>query len=387
MAQKTPWELEFAKRVLAEIRDLDFAHVRRQTPFRDFEGRTRYIDFTISEGEHVRLAIEVDGFDKCNRGSGMSRAEFEDWLTRQNAMQYHGWRLCRIPCSVVKHDPERCIQEIELLLKAERAPTSGKASPGVTTAALGVAEKRRAMQQETLRSNSATARLDKLRSEYEIARTKLEVLTLTALEQEKLLNWSSAREKELSALKSQLAQERKIRHEVDTENKEMKSMQLTLAIVVSVIVAGMAGLVYMLQSNKLPAEHKTFRSPFHSAPHSRRKATILHNELPSNPPVPTLDWSTAREYVGKKVVIKGKVRMTNYSTKSQGRPTFLNIGNGYPVKSRLDVIIWGNDLHNWNEPPVHLYFGKTIVISGIVKIYNGIPRIEVSTPEQIKILD
>ena len=91
--KNSPYERLFAEQVLGKLSGLDFASIQTQTPFVDSEGKDRRIDFTVQEGEHVRLALEVDGYDKRQRGSGMTRGEFRDWLQREQEIVRRGWRL------------------------------------------------------------------------------------------------------------------------------------------------------------------------------------------------------------------------------------------------------------------------------------------------------
>src|SRR5690606_34228481 len=77
----------------------------------------------IVEGERVRIAIEVDGWDKAGRGQGMNKREMDDYLLRQNALSQQGWTVLRFLNSRVERDPRSCIQEIErtVLLARQQA--------------------------------------------------------------------------------------------------------------------------------------------------------------------------------------------------------------------------------------------------------------------------
>ena len=66
---KTPYELLFATQVLSAIEDLiDFSYLLPQHPFADAQGRSRRIDFALMEPNGVRVAIEIDGYDKTGSG-------------------------------------------------------------------------------------------------------------------------------------------------------------------------------------------------------------------------------------------------------------------------------------------------------------------------------
>lgn len=85
-----------------------------------------------------------------------------------------------------------------------------------------------------------------------------------------------------------------------------------------------------------------------------------------------IDVTKASEYEGKLVRICSKV----FSTKvldSNGM-TFLNVGDDYP-DSPLTVVIYSDKLQNFSFKPSDYYQGKTICITGRIKIYKGKPEI------------
>ena len=112
LAGSSRFELLFAETVLPLVIGLDPANVHPQHPFRDDDGRQRRIDFAIIEGERVRLAIEVDGFDKRGRGSGMSKQEFSDFLGREASLTRQGWTVLRFANVQVRDNLERCARQI-----------------------------------------------------------------------------------------------------------------------------------------------------------------------------------------------------------------------------------------------------------------------------------
>lgn len=57
----------FAQTVLAQVQGLNLNTVTAQYHFQDLDGKNRYCDFVIQEGS-IRIAIEVDGYDKRNTG-------------------------------------------------------------------------------------------------------------------------------------------------------------------------------------------------------------------------------------------------------------------------------------------------------------------------------
>ena len=115
------WEREFVNKVLSRVPTLRPENVVCQFPFKDRDGRNRRIDFAIIEGEHVRIAIEVDGYDKTGQGTGMSRRDMEDFSSRQNALIQQGWNVLRFQNSQFLRQPNACIKDIgRTLLLARR---------------------------------------------------------------------------------------------------------------------------------------------------------------------------------------------------------------------------------------------------------------------------
>ena len=49
------------------------------------------------------------------------------------------------------------------------------------------------------------------------------------------------------------------------------------------------------------------------------------------------------------------------------------------------MIIWGENRGNFPQAPEVYYLGKTICVTGLIQEYNGIPQIEVTTPDQVEV--
>jgi very-short-patch-repair endonuclease len=118
---QSPFESVFVRQVLAYVPGVDFASLSAQHFFKDTDGGTRFCDFVISEGESLRIAIEIDGYDKTGRGTGMTHAEFVDWQRRHASLVNQGWTVIRFANHDVRHHSKRCIEHMSLLLKKERS--------------------------------------------------------------------------------------------------------------------------------------------------------------------------------------------------------------------------------------------------------------------------
>ena len=100
------------------------------------------------------------------------------------------------------------------------------------------------------------------------------------------------------------------------------------------------------------------------------------------PPTP-IPWEMAGAFAGQEASVCGPVVRTYFARKTNGSPTFLDIGLPYPDPQRLNVIIWGRYRELFPEPPEHRYYQKNVCVSGHIELYQGTAQIEVRSPEQI----
>lgn len=120
------YEALFAKQVLPLVDGLKWETVTAQYPFVDSDGRNRYCDFTIIESQSVRVAIEIDGYDKRGTGSGMTHSEFLDWQRRQASLASQGWHVLRFANRDVRDEPQMCAKHIASLLTRLRQAQTGR---------------------------------------------------------------------------------------------------------------------------------------------------------------------------------------------------------------------------------------------------------------------
>ncbi|PMC13906.1 hypothetical protein CJ230_11985 [Oligella urethralis] len=123
----SPYELMFVEKVLAFVEDLEIGTVQTQYEFYDLDGKRRFCDFVLQEG-NIRIAIEIDGYDKRNTGQGMTHEDFIDWQRRQAALTAKGWHVLRFANRDVRDQPERCQRYIELLLQDQRSKNQHQAN-------------------------------------------------------------------------------------------------------------------------------------------------------------------------------------------------------------------------------------------------------------------
>lgn len=79
----------------------------------------------------------------------------------------------------------------------------------------------------------------------------------------------------------------------------------------------------------------------------------------------------------------GLVADVHYAARSNGRPTFIDLGHPYPNET-LTVVIWGSDRARFDPRPESLQ-GRRICVSGAVTSYHGRPEIVAYGPDQIHV--
>jgi hypothetical protein len=111
-------------------------------------------------------------------------------------------------------------------------------------------------------------------------------------------------------------------------------------------------------------------------------------DTPAEPQIPNgaIDWTEAAQHVGESITVYGRVAGATYASSSNGRPTFINIGADYPDASRVTVVIWDEDRARFSGVPDEIYLGKTICVTGVPYLYDGVCNIEVQSPSQIQVM-
>jgi endonuclease/exonuclease/phosphatase family metal-dependent hydrolase len=111
-------------------------------------------------------------------------------------------------------------------------------------------------------------------------------------------------------------------------------------------------------------------------------AVTVQAEPPIIPPdagLPVIDWKDAGNYVDKNVVVQGKIVLT----KNTGKMCFLN----FDAARSFTAIVREPVLKKFSQPPEKMYDQKVVRIHGVISEYKGKPQIEISSPEQVTILE
>ncbi len=98
---------------------------------------------------------------------------------------------------------------------------------------------------------------------------------------------------------------------------------------------------------------------------------------------PVVEAEEAHTAVGERAVVCGTVVNVTFATGVGGQPTYLNLERAFPDQP-FDAVIWGRHRDRFHPPPETAYRQRRICVAGRVTTHEGVPRIEVSTPEQIR---
>ncbi len=101
--------------------------------------------------------------------------------------------------------------------------------------------------------------------------------------------------------------------------------------------------------------------------------------LPADAGMPVIDWKDARKFVDRAVIVQGKIAETGQTASI----CFLNFDAGRTFTAIVRKPHWSK----FSQPPGTLYAGKIVRIRGVISEYRGKPQIEVTSPDQIVILE
>jgi hypothetical protein len=107
----------------------------------------------------------------------------------------------------------------------------------------------------------------------------------------------------------------------------------------------------------------------------------------TGPAVTVVSWEDARDFIGGVVTVEGPVAGTRYAQAGAGEPTFLTIGREVADPKRLVIVIWGEDRDSFPEPPEDTYADRTIQVTGHLLGHEGMLRMDVASPDAIKIVE
>ena len=98
------FEWNFAKKVIQRVPGLDPNNVTPQQSFIGNDGRERRMDFAI-EVDDVKIAIEVEGWDKTREDRGKNKQEHDEFNRRIQSLESQGWRVLTVTNAQFMKDP------------------------------------------------------------------------------------------------------------------------------------------------------------------------------------------------------------------------------------------------------------------------------------------
>lgn len=321
LLKDSPFEELFVRSVLTRVRALDFRALSAQYRFTDDGGRTRYCDFVIQEGEGVRIAIEVDGYDKRGTGTGMSRSDFVDWQRRQASLVAQGWRVIRFANVDVRDRAPRCAELLGLLLRDERSKESHSRSLEQRIRELETAQERK-VAEERAKYGQERGELERLRAELALARQAGKL--------------SGEESRRLEALEQAQQQVKVLEQETNIMRTTIWAFTALLAVVLFLAFQSRGpseGPAAASQEAPGPAALQADAEP------AREAAAAAPSLAGSSCEVP-LPWTLARDRVGQVVAIAGPVTRVAIRDDVRGRPVFITIGQAFPSRQRVDLVIW-----------------------------------------------
>jgi hypothetical protein len=104
--------------------------------------------------------------------------------------------------------------------------------------------------------------------------------------------------------------------------------------------------------------------------------------LPVHAQTKKLTAGEAKNHVGEKSTVCGRVVGTHFASGSKGQPTFLNLDEPYP-KEIFRILIWGSDRPKFGRAE-ETCRDKDVCVTGRITSYKGVPEIVASDPSQIQ---
>jgi endonuclease/exonuclease/phosphatase family metal-dependent hydrolase len=101
--------------------------------------------------------------------------------------------------------------------------------------------------------------------------------------------------------------------------------------------------------------------------------------IPPEAGLPVIDWKEAGKYMHKDVVVQGKI----VQAKNAGKMCFLN----FDAARSFTAVVQEGSFKRFPQPPDKMYDQKIVRIRGTISEYKGKTQIEISSPDQVKILE
>jgi hypothetical protein len=93
----------------------------------------------------------------------------------------------------------------------------------------------------------------------------------------------------------------------------------------------------------------------------------------------TITAADAKNHIGAKATVCGKVAGERTASSSKGEPTFINLDAAYPNQI-FTILIWGEDRQKIGALPSE---GSRVCATGAIQEYRGVPEIVVRNGGQL----
>jgi micrococcal nuclease len=94
-----------------------------------------------------------------------------------------------------------------------------------------------------------------------------------------------------------------------------------------------------------------------------------------------IPWDLARNYIGKRMTVEGKITRTHNS----GKACFLNFHNNFT--RYMSLVIFARDFKKFPKKPEEFYMNKKVRVNGKIKEYEESPEIILKKSEQIIVIE
>jgi Protein of unknown function (DUF559) len=366
---------------------LNVAALSAQYPFRDADGRQRYCDFTVVEGDDVRVAIEIDGYDKTGSGQGMSKQEFLDWQRRHASLVALGWDVLRFANADVRDRADRCAEHITLVLRRERSKEAHRQNlqaqlEAAIARAAAVARQVREEPAAYRPTKAAGENAESLRAEIQRISRDLELArSATALSTVDLNRLQT-----LEALQLRNAF-------LESETTTMKTTIWAMTIVICAVLV----LMFMSLGGRSSNQPELVRMPTErtgpivdsansaAAPERSERAFESSSAVAGSSCERPLPWHAAGRHSGQVVSLEGPVTAVTSRTDVQGRPTFIDVGRRFPSRERLALVIWRSDADQFTDIRPSLTEGRAVCVTGRVTEREGVAQVVLNERHQLEL--
>lgn len=392
------YELQFVNTILRNIPNLSPNDVFAQHHFIDQQNKNRYIDFMIkNDQKNYLLPIELDGFWKVTTYS-----DFNDMLSRQNALIAKYRILLRYTNAQMKYDPQKIISEISGILQSQcRNEGIEKIDTQTTSNVLEFKE-------------SLKDQIKKSTIQSEIAElTKMVIYLETNIIDE------PSPQLPLTPTPTYLAKTSPIPTATPITPKPQRKSPVAIIVIVAFIlfIIASVGLFVSYSKKNVATDENTQLQGItnqsqsllsNSAPNSQEESQqVIDTHKITEPPTsqntaqyeadqiqpvepqqqkkpvlttPATDQNinakSANQYVGEYKTVCGSVAQV----KSFSKGIYINLGSSYPNQD-LTIVVWSADVNNFGD--FTNFENKDLCISGEIGSYKGIPQIQLKNASQI----